>query len=59
MILRGPDGVEYLGTPLKFAHEPGCPSGAVPGLGEHTALILERLGYNEHECQRLKQAGVC
>lgn len=59
MVLRGPDGVEHLGTPVKFAREPGQPSGAVPGLGEHTELILERLGYDEHERRRLKEAGVC
>ena len=59
MIRRGPDGVEHLGTPLKFAHEPGHSSAAVPGLGEHTDLILERLGYDEHDRQRLRQAGVC
>lgn len=59
MILRGPDGVEHLGTPVKFAREPGHPSGAIPGLGEHTDLILERLGYDENERRRLKQTGVC
>ena len=59
MILRGPDGVEHLGTPLKFANEPGRPTGAIPCLGEHTDLILERLGYDENERRRLKQAGVC
>jgi len=59
MILRGPDGVEHLGAPVKFANEPGRPSGPAPGLGEHTDLILERLGYDEHERRRLKQAGAC
>jgi crotonobetainyl-CoA:carnitine CoA-transferase CaiB-like acyl-CoA transferase len=56
MIVRGPDGVEQLGTPVKFVNEPGRPSETVPRLGEHTNLILDRLGYDEHE--RLKQAGV-
>jgi crotonobetainyl-CoA:carnitine CoA-transferase CaiB-like acyl-CoA transferase len=59
MILRGPDGVECLGTPMKFMQEPGQPSGAVPRLGEHTDVILARLGYSEQERRRLKQAGVC
>ena len=59
MILRGSDGVEHLGTPVKFAREPGHPSGVTPSLGEHTDLILERLGYDEDERRRLKQAGVC
>ena len=59
MIVRGPDGVEHLGTPVKFVNEPGRPSGTIPRLGEHTDLILERLGYDEVERQRLKRAGVC
>jgi crotonobetainyl-CoA:carnitine CoA-transferase CaiB-like acyl-CoA transferase len=59
MIVRGPDGVEQLGSPVKFGNEPGRPSETVPRLGEHTNLILARLGYDEHERQRLKQAGVC
>ena len=56
--MRGPDGVEYLGTPVKFVNEPGRPSETVSRLGEHTDLILERLGYDENERQRLKRAGV-
>jgi crotonobetainyl-CoA:carnitine CoA-transferase CaiB-like acyl-CoA transferase len=59
MILCGPDGVEHLGPPVKFVHEPGRPSGALPCLEEHTDLILNRLDYDEHERWRLQQAGVC
>lgn len=59
MILEGADGVEYLGTPLKFASEPGQATGQVPHLGEHTDALLERLGYNNAERQRLKKSGVC
>jgi crotonobetainyl-CoA:carnitine CoA-transferase CaiB-like acyl-CoA transferase len=59
MIVRGPDGVEHLGTPVKFGNEPGRPLETVPRLGEYTDLILERLGYDEDERQRLKRAGVC
>ncbi len=59
MIVRGPDGVEHLGSPVKFMNEPGRPSETVPRLGEHIDLILERLGYDEDERRRLKRAGVC
>jgi crotonobetainyl-CoA:carnitine CoA-transferase CaiB-like acyl-CoA transferase len=59
MVRTGEDGTEHLGTPIHFTAEPGHATGRVPGLGEHTDMILERLGYDESQRRRLKQAGVC
>src|SRR5207253_8093789 len=49
MVRTGADGVEHLGTPICFTDEPGQPRGTVPGFGEHTDLLLERLGYDAAE----------
>jgi len=59
MIIAGPDGVEHLGTPIRFRDEPGAPSCAVPGLGEHTDEILESLGYDAAARAQLRAKGVC
>lgn len=59
MVLTGEDGVEHLGTPIKFREEPGCASHQVPGHGEHTDALLERLGYDAAEISELKRTGVC
>ncbi len=59
MIQEGLDGVEHLGTPIKFRDEPGRPSGACAEIGEHTDEILERLGYDEARRRQLHRTGVC
>ena len=43
MIVTGDDGVEHLGTPLKFTNEPGSPRSAVARRGEHTTDVLASL----------------
>ncbi len=43
MILTGDDGIEHLGTPLKFRQEPGSPRSTVARLGEHNREVLESL----------------
>jgi crotonobetainyl-CoA:carnitine CoA-transferase CaiB-like acyl-CoA transferase len=59
MVLTGEDGVEHLGTPVKFRDEPGHAGARVPALGEHTDALLARLGYDEAGRRRLREAGVC
>ena len=59
MVLTGEDGVEHLGTPLKFRDEPGKARHNVPRHGEHTDDILRRLGYDDAGIQRLKESGIC
>ncbi len=45
MVLDDPDAGGRLGTPIKFAAEPGRESGRAPDFGEHTKEILEGLGH--------------
>ena len=59
MISEGADGIERLGTPVKFLGEPGTPSEKLSGLGGDTDALLERLGYDATDRQRLKDNGVC
>ncbi|MFQ6057474.1 MAG: CaiB/BaiF CoA transferase family protein [Anaerolineae bacterium] len=47
-----------LGLPLKFSATPGSIRSPAPRLGEHTAEILESLGYEQGEIQALREAGV-
>ncbi len=59
MVAAGADGVERLGTPVKFKAEPGLPSDKLAELGGDTDALLERLGYDAAERLRLKTEGVC
>jgi crotonobetainyl-CoA:carnitine CoA-transferase CaiB-like acyl-CoA transferase len=59
MILKGPDGVDALATPIKFKEEPGQPSFELPGPGQHTDMLLERLGYDAAARDKLHAAKVC
>ena len=59
MIVAGPDGVENLATPIKFTEEPGEPSFGCAEQGEHTDMILERLGYDAAAREKLHAAKVC
>ena len=59
MIVAGKDGVENLGTPIKFQQEPGAPDFECAALGEHTDELLERLGYDAAARAELHAAKVC
>jgi len=59
MVAAGADGVERLGTPVKFKVEPGLPPDKLAELGGDTDALLERLGYDAAERLRLKTEGVC
>lgn len=59
MIVAGPDGVENLGTPIKFREEPGEPDFECATLGQHTDELLERLGYDAAARAKLHAAKVC
>jgi crotonobetainyl-CoA:carnitine CoA-transferase CaiB-like acyl-CoA transferase len=59
MIVEGPDGIENLGTPIKFREEPGAPKFEFPALGQHTDELLERIGYDAAARAKLHAAKVC
>ena len=58
MVLDDPEAGGRLGTPIKFAAEPGRESGRAPGLGEHTDEILERIGRVAAAKTRSNERGV-
>ena len=57
MLLRDADGIEHVGTPLKFQAEPGQVSFSVPAHGEHTGEVLSAIGYGNAELAALREAG--
>ena len=58
LFARDPDGMEIVGTPLRFADEPARIDASVPGLSEHADAILGRLGYEADAIAALKDQGV-
>jgi len=57
MLLRDAEGIEHVGTPLKFSLEPGHVSFAVPGHGEHTVAVLSAAGFTAEEMAALQANG--
>jgi len=57
MRLRDAHGIEHVGTPLKFRHEPGQVAFTVPGQGEHTDKVLASVGYSAAELAALRADG--
>lgn len=58
MLLRDDQGVEHLGVPIKFSHEPARPDLRCPELGEHAGEILQQIGYSAGEIETLKRENV-
>ena len=56
-LLHDADGIEHVGTPLKFSKEPGRVSFTVPGQGEHTTAVLGAAGFTAEETAALHAAG--
>jgi crotonobetainyl-CoA:carnitine CoA-transferase CaiB-like acyl-CoA transferase len=44
MLLVDEQGIEHLGVPIRFLHEPARPSFQVPALGEHRATVTGASG---------------
>ena len=57
MLIEDARGWEHVGNPLKFADEPPEPDFRTAALGEHSIEILESLGYQPTEIERLAKAG--
>jgi crotonobetainyl-CoA:carnitine CoA-transferase CaiB-like acyl-CoA transferase len=58
MLVTDAEGVQHIGTPIKFAEEPGRLDGALPQLGEHTDAVLRGLGYGDADLDGFRRAGV-
>ncbi|MEX2273745.1 MAG: CoA transferase [Vicinamibacterales bacterium] len=50
--------LKLLGVPVKLSDTPGSVRTAPPTLGEHTARVLEEIGFGEGEIARLKESRV-
>ncbi len=51
-------GWEHVGTPIKFADEPGQQSFEAPAHGAHTEEIIRSLGFDDAELRAMNQKGV-
>jgi crotonobetainyl-CoA:carnitine CoA-transferase CaiB-like acyl-CoA transferase len=52
------DNLQLTGSPLKLSITPVTMRKHPPILGEHTELLLERIGYNMEEIARLKENNI-
>ncbi len=57
MVLVDERGWEHVGTPVKFADEPGRVRFDLPARGEHTEAVLREAGYGDAEIASLREAG--
>jgi crotonobetainyl-CoA:carnitine CoA-transferase CaiB-like acyl-CoA transferase len=53
MLLEDGRGRKHLGVPIKFAREPAEPRLRAPGFGEHSAEVVQSLGYGDADIERL------
>ena len=57
-MVREAFGVSQLGFSSKLSGTPGADYSATPSLGEHALELLNELGINEGEQQRLQSVGI-
>jgi crotonobetainyl-CoA:carnitine CoA-transferase CaiB-like acyl-CoA transferase len=57
MLVKDAQGHEHIGTPFKFANEPGEVRLHVPALGQHTREVLRAVGLSEAELDELIAKG--
>jgi len=51
--------IREMGVPVALGLEPGAIQGPCPGIGEHTRMILENLGYSPEKIEELKRRKIC
>jgi crotonobetainyl-CoA:carnitine CoA-transferase CaiB-like acyl-CoA transferase len=57
MVMTDSRGWDHIGTPIRFADEPGSVRFDLPALGQHSQAILRTLGYAEGEIDKLRNEG--
>jgi crotonobetainyl-CoA:carnitine CoA-transferase CaiB-like acyl-CoA transferase len=58
MEIAGHGKIKVLNNPIKLSETPAVIKCRAPELGEHTAELMARLGYDAAEVARMKEAGV-
>jgi len=58
MLVPHEGGGKQLGVAVKYANEPGRADPRAPALGEHSATLLQALGYDATRIEALKAKGV-
>ena len=58
MVVKGDDGVDNVGTPIRFQREPGRPQLRFAELGADTGRILQWLGYDAQAVAGLRERKV-
>ncbi|MFO1465516.1 MAG: CoA transferase [Steroidobacteraceae bacterium] len=57
--LAGVDAsIKVAGVPVKMTETPGRVARRAPSLGEHTSVVLEEIGYEQAEIDRLRGLGI-
>jgi len=57
MLLKDASGIEHIGVPIRFQHEPAQPTLTVPHLGQHTDAVLMAAGHTPAVIMALRAAG--
>jgi crotonobetainyl-CoA:carnitine CoA-transferase CaiB-like acyl-CoA transferase len=50
--------IPVIGVPIKLSETPGKIKTPPPGYGEHTNVILEKLGYSSHDIDDFRERGI-
>lgn len=57
MIVEDEKGLEHIGIPIKFMHEPGKINFAAPDLGADNEELARSMGFSEKEIKLMKESG--
>lgn len=57
MRVKDPQGNDHIGIPIKYRNEPGRIDFKLPGHGEQTGEILDKLGYDAETIEALRASG--